>query len=200
MEKLQSLKKRVAELYQTRQPGRSAWTDWLFEEHVPYVAAKAREVAAVYGGNPDLAEAAGWLHDIADVKMDRHNDNHEQESLAMARQVMQECGYSDEEVSLVVDDAIRLHSCYDGIRPESAEGQALATADALAHLQTDFYIYATRALAGDMSLAEMKAWALKKIERDFTHKICYDAVREQARPDYEIIKNLFSRAPVQSQA
>jgi hypothetical protein len=44
------------------------------------------------------------------------------------------------QIELVVDDAIRLHSCYDGNRPASLEGQALAAADALAHLKTDFYV------------------------------------------------------------
>src|SRR6185369_14839643 len=135
--------------------------DWLYDQHVPFVAAKAREVAQMYGGDPNLDETAGWLHDIADIKMNRHNDSHEEESLAIARQLMQECGYSKEQIELVVDDAIRLHSCYDGVRPASAEGQALATADALAHLQTDFYIFATRMLANEMTLAQMKEWALK---------------------------------------
>ncbi len=47
-----------------------------------------------------------------------------------------------------------------------------------------------------MTLEEFKQWVLKKIERDFVHKICFDDIREAARQDYEIIKNLFSRPPV----
>lgn len=196
MDKLEKLKSKVASLYQTKQPGRADWADWIYDQHVPCVAAYAREVAESHGANPELAEASGWLHDIADIKMTRRDEGHEEESLKIAREVMEECGYSKEEVELVVDDAIRHHSCYNHTRPASPEGQALATADALAHLKTDFYVFACMMLAKEMSLEKFKSWVLDKIERDFNDKICFDDIRESARPDYEVIKNLFSRAPI----
>ena len=196
MDKLETLKAKVDELYNTDQPGRAAWADWMYAQHVPCVAAKAREVAEAHGGDPELAEVAGLLHDIADIKMTRKDEGHEEESLRIAREVMEQSGYSKEQVDLVVDDAIRFHSCHGDERPASAEGKALATGDALAHLQTDFYIFATKMLGQEMSLEEIKQWTLKKSERDLNVKIFYDDVREATRADYEVIKNLFSRAPV----
>lgn len=195
MNKLENLKSKVASLYEAKDPNRDPWTDWLYDQHVRFVARNARSIAESHGANPDLAEAAGWLHDIADVKMLRREANHEAESLRIARQLMEESGYSEEEIALVVDDAVRLHSCHDGERPESREGQALATADALAHFQTDFYIFASQGFA-DRPLEQLKEWVLKKIDRDLNHKICFDDVRETVRHDYEVIKDLFSRAPV----
>lgn len=197
MDKLEKLKSKVATLYETKVPGRAEWADWLYDQHVPAVAAYAREIAKTHGADPELAEAAGWLHDIADMKMSRKDEGHEQESLRIAREVMEECGYSEEQVALVVDDAIRLHSCYEGKRPESPEGQALATADALAHIKTDFYIFASLMLGRELSLEGLKRWTLDKLDRDFNTKICFDDVRESTRADYEVIKNLFSRAPIQ---
>ena len=196
MNKLETLKSKVKSLYQTEVPGRADWADWIYDQHVPFVAAKAREIAKTHGADPELAEVAGLLHDIADIKMARKDEGHEAESLRIARQVMEECGYSKEQIELVVDDAIRFHSCHGSERPESLEGRALATADALAHLKTDFYVYASMMLSKEMSLEELKQWTLKKLERDLNHKIFFDDIRESARPDYEVIKNLFSRAPV----
>jgi hypothetical protein len=107
---------------------------------------------------------------------------------------MQEHGYTDDEIALTVDDAIRYHSCHDDERPKSMEGLVLATADSLAHLQTNFYVFATWSFGkSNRSLEDLHTWVLKKIERDLNNKISFDDVRETARPDYEMIKELFSR-------
>jgi len=103
MERLETLKRKVAALYEAKNPNRAPWADWLYDQHVPYVAAQAREIAQAHGADPELAEVAGWLHDIADAKMDRHAAEHEEESLKMARQIMEESGYSKEQIELVVE-------------------------------------------------------------------------------------------------
>jgi hypothetical protein len=125
--------------------------------------------------------------------MARMDPQHEDESLAIARKVMTDCGYASQEIELVVNDAVRFHSCHDNERPKSKEGLVLATADSLAHLKTNFYVYATWAYGRDRSLETLKAWVLKKIERDLNSKISFDDEREDARKDYEMIKELFSR-------
>ena len=193
MNRLEKLVQTVRALYEAKTPDRNDWADWLYDQHLPFVAQKSRELSKIYGANPELAEAAAWLHDVADVKMKRKNEEHEDESLRLAKELLEAGGYSAQEIALIVDDAIRLHSCHDGHRPASLEGQVLATADALAHISTDFYIYAARVLHDEMSLDETKAWTLQKLERDFTHKICFEDIRTQARPDYEALRNVFSR-------
>lgn len=193
MSRLDDLKQRVETLYNEKQPDRAAWADWLYDNHVLYVATKARELAQKYGADVELAEVAALLHDIADCTMKREDPGHEAKSLQLAAQLMRESGYSDEEIELTVNDAIRYHSCHGEARPKSAEGLVLATADSLAHLKTDFYIFATWTMGKDSTLAEIKEWVLKKIERDLNNKISFDAEREDARPDHDIIKELFSR-------
>lgn len=193
MTKLDTLQQKVAELYNSKNDGRADWADWLYGNHVLIVANYAKELAPKYEADSELAHAAALLHDIADYKMKRGNPAHEEESLKIAREIMEECGYSEEEVKLVVDDAIRFHSCHDGERPQSQEGLVLATADTLAHLKTDFYIFATWALAKQFTLDEVKAWVLKKLDRDLNNKISFDDIREDARPDYERLKTLYSR-------
>lgn len=194
MTRLDKLRQAVRDLYEEKREGRSDWCDWLYKNHVLVVGDNAAQLAKKYKANVELSEVAGILHDIADVKMLRSNPSHEKESLEMARQLMRDTSYSDDEVSLVVDDAIRFHSCHGDQRPKSREGLILATADSLAHLETDFYIFAAWKLGQEgMSLPELKVWALKKIERDLNNKISFDDERAAARPSYDMIKELFSR-------
>lgn len=193
MNKLEQVRAKVRELYVGKDPNRDEWTDWLYDNHVLIVAKNASELAKKYGASEELSEVAALLHDIADVEMARVNPDHEERSLEIAKQIMTDTGFMIDEVSLVVDDAIRYHSCRGDERPKSKEGLMLATADSLAHLQTDFYIYATWAFGKTRSLEELKEWALKKIERDLNNKISFDDEREDARADYEMMKELFSR-------
>jgi putative nucleotidyltransferase with HDIG domain len=193
MTKLDKLEEAVKKLYAAKKPERAEWADWMANNHVFLVADRATDLANRFEANADLARAAALLHDIADCKMSRMDPGHENESLKMARELMIQSGYTEEEISLVVDDAIRYHSCYDGKSPESIEGKILATADSIAHLKTDFYVHAAWAFGKTKTLQELKEWVLKKIERDLNDKVFFDEVREELRPDYEIIKNLFSR-------
>jgi putative nucleotidyltransferase with HDIG domain len=193
MGKLNQIQAKVRELYLSKDPNRDEWADWLYDNHVLVVAKNAHELAQKYGANEELSEAAALLHDIADVKMARANPGHEETSLDIAWQVLTEADFTDDEIALVVDDAIRYHSCHGDERPKSKEGLILATADSLAHLQTDFYIYATWAFGKTRSLEELKGWALKKIEQDLNNKISFEDEREAVRPDYGMIKNLLSR-------
>lgn len=193
MTKLNKLEEAVKKLYATKKPERSEWVDWMVDNHVFVVADYATDLANRFGANTDLARAAALLHDIADCNMSRMNPGHEAESLKIARELMIQSGYTEEEVSLVVDDAIRYHSCYGGKSPDSIEGKILATADSKAHLKTGFYIHAAWAFGKTITLQQLKEWVLKKIERDLNDKVFFDEVREELRPDYEIIKNLFSR-------
>ena len=194
MNKIQILEKRVRELYENANPNRAEWADWLWENHVLVVADYATELAKRFDANNDLARAAALLHDIADTKIKRENKYHEVKSLQIAREIMNNSGFSDEDIGLVVDDAIRYHSCHNGEKPKSLEGKILSTADSLAHLKTDFYVYAVWARGKDgNNLKDVRDWVLKKIERDYNDKIQFDEIRNDAKSDYDRIKILFSR-------
>lgn len=194
MARLDDLWQKVASLYNEKLETRDEWSDWLYPNHVVVVTQNAQKIAEKKGADAELSQVAALLHDCADFKMKRMDEKHEEESLETARKLMKEFGYSDEEIALVVDDAIRYHSCNGDEHPKSIEGLVLATADSLAHLQTHFYVFATWSFGrSDRSLKALNEWVLKKIERDLYNKISFDDIREEARPDYEMIKTLYSR-------
>lgn len=193
MRHIDALEKKVKALYVLKNPHRAEWADWLIDHHVLVVADYATKLAKKYGANEELARVSALLHDIADTQMLRSNPKHAATSLHLARTFMNETGFADEEIKLVVDDAIRYHSCHNGDHPTSQEGKILATADAIAHLKTDFYLFTTWAFAKEMSLTEIKKWTLEKIERDFHKKIFFEEIRKEVHPDYERIKTFFSR-------
>ncbi len=193
-QRLHNLRHAVESLYMTKVETRDEWADWLYPNHVLVVANKAKQLAEQQGADVELSQVAALLHDIADYKMKRDDPKHETASLHTARELMKASGYSEQEIALVVDDAIRYHSCHGDKRPKSKEGLVLATADSLAHLQTGFYVFAGWLFGKDgRSLEDLKTWVLQKIERDLRNKIAFDDVREMARPDYERIKSLYSQ-------
>ena len=193
MERIERLEQAVADLYAAHHPKRADWADWLAENHVFIVADNASRLAKRYRANEELARAAALLHDIADTKMSRFADGHRDVSKAIARELMQKNGFTKDEISLTVDDAINLHGCYNGAVPESIEGKILSTADSEAHLLTDFYVFAAWSFGrAGKSLDDVKRYVLQKIERDFFVKIQFDEERERCQAVYAHIKRLFS--------
>lgn len=194
MARLEDLWHKVESLYNEKLTTREDWADWLYPNHVVVVTRNAKMIAERKGADVELSQVAALLHDLADFKMKRADPGHEKESLKVARELMQEYEYTTDEISLVVDDAVHYHSCHGNERPKSKEGLVLATADSLAHLQTNFYVFAAWEFGkSDRSLDDLNEWVLKKIERDLNNKISFDDIREEAKPDYDMIKDLFGR-------
>ncbi len=190
-EKTQAVEKKVRELYESKLPGRDEWTDWLWTNHVLWVADKAVELAKRKDADASLCRVAALLHDIADAEMQRENENHESRSLEIARDFLASAGYSEETIDSIVNDALAKHSCWEGNVPESLVGKVLATADGLAHFQSDFLIYAS-ANVEQKTYEQRKRWCLEKIERDYRDKLLFEDIREETRPFYEVLKTIFS--------
>jgi HD superfamily phosphodiesterase len=197
MKPIQILEEKVHALYDAKDPGRDTWADWLAANHVFVVADNASKIVGRFAGaDPDVARAAALVHDIADARMTRFEDGHEQTSQKIAHDLMKDAGFSDEEIDRVVNDALPYHGCHDGQAPKTPEGKVLATADAMAHLCTGYYAYTTWVFGkrGE-TLEHTRAWALKKADRDFNDKIQLDEIKDECRTDYEAIHNLYSRLP-----
>lgn len=193
MTRIETLENTVRELYAAKDPNRAAWADWLAENHVFVVADHATTLAERFGADKELARAAAMLHDIADAKMSRFTDSHAEVSLEIARDLLQQTGFNEDEIKLIVDDAIRYHSCHDDEAPQSPEGKVLAAADSIAHLASDFYVFAVWIFSKDgKSIEQIKEMVQKKLDRDFHNKILFDEIKDEYRTNYEVLKQLFA--------
>ena len=191
--RLQAIRDTIRKLYTQNNPDKDKWADWLYEYHVLVVAEQARQLAAKYGANAEIAEVCALLHDIADAVTQRKDPEHEAKSLAIARDLLAKNSYSDDEITLIVEDALRFHSCHNGEQPASLEGKILSTADAYAHLKTDFYFHAIHMFKGIKTYRESKEWILAKLERDYNNKTLFEDEKNAWKRDYDIFKELFSR-------
>ncbi len=167
---------------------------WLWENHVTVVTKNAFLLAEKYKANVDYCVAGALLHDFADVWLERMDMYFESKSKSKAELTLKKVGYGPEDISIIVIQVIKPHSCYPGHFPELLEGKILATADALAHLRTDFYpSFKRMGLPETVQPTQFNEWARTKLERDFNSKIFFDDERKVARGDYEKLKKEFSQ-------
>lgn len=172
--RVEVLTAKVRALYELQSPSRADWSDWLYKDHVFVVAQYSHRLARKYKANADLVRAAGMLHDVADAVMSRFNPEHKEASERIARDFLRESGFSEKEIRIVVDDAIARHSCRGGNAPQSLEGKIVATADAMAHLATNYYAIAHQYLLKEgKTEKEAQEWMAIKKKRDFEDKLLF---------------------------
>lgn len=165
---------------------------WFYGGHVEVAAKYADEIARKVGANAEIAVLGALFHDIArtwDVNDEPALMN---ESLKKAEELMEKHGYSNDEINKV-KEAILNHSCRDKL-PQTEEGKVMATADALAHLMTDFYLILpfNQWLKAASTFEGYRNWLLEKIDRDFHKKIFYAEYKQFAKKRYEALKTVFS--------
>jgi HD superfamily phosphodiesterase len=166
---------------------------WMWQNHLQFVAQKALELSDKFNANADLVVAGAFLHDFGDAFVSRHASNHEEVSKEEAIKVLQKADYSPQEIQEILEKVIAPHSCYEGNMPETLEGKVLATADALAHLITDFYVqFAWKNMPDGKSYQEFLVWVSEKLERDFNDKIFFEEIRDEVREKYLALKLVFN--------
>ncbi len=166
---------------------------WMWENHLQLVARKAEELAQNHNANVDLAVAGAWLHDFGDAFVHRHSQLHDQISALEAQKVLEEAGYAKAEITEVLEIIIKPHSCKDGSFPTTVEGKILATADAYAHLMTDFYLQFTwKHLPDNKSYLEFIDWVREKLRRDFNDKIFFEEVSQAVASRYESLLEVYT--------
>ena len=167
---------------------------WFWDHHVKVVAQKAIILAEKYNASVDFVFVGALLHDLADVWMERTDVLFESKSRLKAEKILRKAGYQHKEIDTIITQIIEPHSCRLSHLPQILEGKILASADALTHLQTDFYQSLKKmGLPENVLPGNFDEWALGKIEHDFNNKIFFDDEMEQVRKDYERLKELFSR-------
>lgn len=193
MDKLDKVIKIVKGLYAKKNPVID-WNEWVFEEHNKIVASWVEDISKKYEFDTESVLAAAYLHDLAYAWTSKNDPDLDEKSESKAREVLKEAAFPEDKITFIVDKIIHGHGMHDGKEPEQLEAKVLATADALAHFTTDFYLVVcwNHYLFENKALEDYKEWVLKKIERDFNNKIFFEEYRKIAKPHYQSIKTLFS--------
>lgn len=187
-EKQRCVYQRVETLY--RQSDRKTAV-WLWDHHVQVVAYFALELAKKYAADSDICFSAALLHDIADIWYERNHPDFEEKTKRTGQEIFREAGFNEEEWIQTFDKVITPHSCYPENMPETLEAKVLATADAMAHLLTDFYEDFQKMGLPTTDKEKFTAWVNSKLERDFNRKIFFVEIKEHVKSKYDMLKKRF---------
>ena len=189
------LKKLVRDFYEShRDTWIPVWTEYLYTNHIFFVAELSQRLSEEFGIDPEYSMAAALLHDIADALVDRTHPDHMKISEKIALELLSQSGFSSEEIEVIIYDIIAKHACRNGVTPSTREGQIMTSADAIFHLVSDFWQFAiTQKLKKGDTKESIRKWWLEKVDRDFHVKICFDELRERYKVDYQRCKIILEK-------
>ena len=166
--------------------------NWMWRNHTQWVASKAKKLAQKYGADPKKAYCAALLHDLGDSKYERGHANFDTWTWETGKDILKKAGFKKRERDEILE-ATRTHACHPGHLPTALEGKVLATADAMWHLQTNFFAVICYMNRPDTtrSYEEWQEWFAGKIDRDFGPKIFFDDERAEVKDDYEALVRVF---------
>jgi len=164
----------------------------MWRNHTQWVADKAKGLAGKYGAATEKVYCAALLHDLGDSKYERGHADFDTWSWNTSKAILKKAGFRKAERDEVLE-AIRTHSCHPDHLPAAIEGEVLATADGMWHLQTNFFPVICYMNRPDNThiYEEWQKWFGGKIDRDFNTKIFFEDEKEEVRKDYDALKRVF---------
>jgi hypothetical protein len=173
---------------------------WMWHNHVQWVANKANGLAEKYGANAEKAYCAALIHDLGDCQHLRSDATFGSWSEEKGEDILMRAGFNQNEAKEIISDIVRPHSCRPGNLPTTLEGKVLATADAMWHLQTNFYpLFCYKQLPENTNIyEEWQEWFNEKIDRDFGTKIFFEDERAEVNDDYKALSRVFRNTALRS--
>jgi putative nucleotidyltransferase with HDIG domain len=155
-------------------------TFWQY--HVKPVIDIAKELSIKYQADMQVVWLGAMLHDIARLK---NEEPHNEIGAIKARDLVLHY-FSEQLLADKVAGVVLAHRCDKENSPVSLEEKIVATADAMSHFESPFYLWFATVSEKDMA-AQLPS-NLKKIEKDFQDKIFFKEEQERVRPYYEVLK------------
>jgi len=154
--------------------------------HVKPTIDHSKALAKKYKANTETVWLSAILHDIA--RLDDKEPHDEIGSEKAHRMLLGE-GFS-EEIAEKVRNTILTHSCKKH-KPKTLEQKILATADALVHFKTPFYLWFS--YISNKSFTDNLESGLRKIKKDYNDKIFFKEEKKLIKKEYKILKNWFKQ-------
>jgi putative nucleotidyltransferase with HDIG domain len=180
-EKIQKFEDEIQKIFSENTE--EGWRDFWFV-HVKPVIECGKKMADKYGADKEVVWLGAILHDLGQLDGLK---NHNEIGAEKAKNILKEKYFSDDVVKKV-SDVILTHSVNEYV-PQNLEQKILASADAICHFTTPFYLWLAR--VSKKSFEDVLLKIQEKIEKDFNDKIFFDEEREMIRPQYEIFEKWF---------
>jgi HD superfamily phosphodiesterase len=162
-------------------------SSWFYESHLLAVEKFSKFLLKkLPKANKEIVMLGVWLHDLQRVR--GMKGDHQKIGAREAEKVLKKYNYSEDKI-IKVKDIILSHSCGNK-KPTTLEGKILASADAMAHYTSDFYIRI--GVSGERDLNEYKKWALEKLDRDYNKKIFFSFAKKEIRERHKALKKVFT--------
>ena len=141
--------------------GYGIWT-----HHITQVAEQAKQIAPLFGADPEIVEIAALLHDYASVKDEALYEEHHVHGPIEAEHILKRLGYPPDKIE-AVKHAIAAHRARVQVQQRSAEAVCLANADAMAHILNVPSLMHLAYVQHGMGIDEGAAWVKAKLERSW---------------------------------
>ena len=157
--------------------GYDIWT-----HHILKVIENTQRLASHFDADPEIVELAALLHDYASIKDKALYADHHIHGPIEAEKLLKRFGYPEEKTE-AVKDAIATHRASVTVEHRSAEGECLANADALSHIEQVPSLLYLAYIHHEMGIDEGKMWVKAKLQRSWL-KLRED-VQDIVRDTYE---------------
>ena len=157
--------------------GYDIWT-----HHILQVVQNGKQLAPRFNADPEIVELAALLHDYASIKDEALYADHHIHSPIEAEKLLKRFDYSEEKTE-AVKHAIATHRASVIIKHRSAEGECLANADAMSHIEQAHSLLYLAYIHHEMRIDEGSIWVKAKLQRSW-QKLRED-VQDLVRDRYE---------------
>jgi len=152
--------------------------------HLSPVINYSKKLAKKYKAKMNVVWLSAIFHDIA--RLD-DLEPHDEIGADRAYKILLKEG-ANEELAKEVRATILTHRCKKH-KPKTLEQKILATADAISHFKSPFYLWFSS--TSKKPFKEQLRGNLKKLERDFKKKIFFEDERKLVEKEYSVLKNWF---------
>lgn len=155
-----------------------------FPYHFVPVVKYALKLADQLGGDKEIIEIAGWLHDIGSIICGR--EDHHKTGAQIAEKKLNELNYPKDKIALV-KKCILHHRGSQGMKIETIEEKILVEADTMSNFDNISGILKAALVYEKLDQNEARLSALKKIENKW-RQLSFPESKKLLRPKYEALK------------
>lgn len=170
---------------------------WFYNLHQKEVIESANDLLKFYPKvDRKIVLISCWLHDIAHYYAKNEKEilavkkNHHIDGAKIAQEILLNYKLSQEEIEKIKNCVLN-HRNHQNYAPKTLEEKVVATADALSHFRSIFYLTYFK-FHPEHSLEEMVKTDLEKIKRDWRDLGLLPKSRKIAELEYKTLKKMLS--------